>query len=344
MEPSDIIGRNMVEVITREELRGIDLSHAKAYQGFEPSGLPHIATALLWPKKLNDVVSTGVDVTILLADWHALVNDKLDGDLERIRASGMLFMEGMRAMGLSDAVKFLWASDLIENGSYMTTLLRVAKSTTMPRLIRALPIMGRSEKDVSSDFSKLIYPLMQVTDIIEMQIDIAIGAMDQRHAHMLCRDIQEKLHMRKTVAVHGPLLSSLKGTGRMDVSTQGFKKMSKSDPDSAIFLFDSEDDIRRKIKSAFCPARKTEGNPIVDIMERIIIPYSGRDIIIDRPRDKGGELHVESVEQFRRLYESGDIHPLDVKSAVSEILIDMLKPAIRLTDRLSEKIEFVRGS
>ena len=40
--------------------------------------------------------------------------------------------------------------------------------------------------------------------------------------------------------------------------------MSKSDPDSAIFMEDTVEDVNRKIKKAFCPERQIENNPIID--------------------------------------------------------------------------------
>ena len=46
---------------------------------------------------------------------------------------------------------------------------------------------------------------------------------------MLARDIAEKMGRKKPVLMEMPLIASLKGKGRMD----DFKKMSKSDPESA---------------------------------------------------------------------------------------------------------------
>lgn len=344
MDPADTVCRNMAELVTEDEIRKIDFPNAKVYQGFEPSGIPHLGTGVIWPPKLNDVVSTGAQVTVLLADWHAMINDKLGGDMDRIKASGKLFMESMKAMGLSDSVKFLWASDLVNNGTYLGTLLRVAKSSTRSRIVRALPIMGRKEEDVEKDFSKLIYPLMQVTDIIEMDIDLAVGGMDQRHAHMLCRDIQDKMHIKKTSAMHGALIGSLKGSGRMDVTPDQFSKMSKSDPDSAVFMFDSESEIRRKIKGAFCPPGELDGNPLADIMNMVIFPYYGKSVTIERPANKGGILELKDAGEFREKYLRKEIHPLDLKEAVSSVLIEMLAPATRLADSLRDTIDYVTGT
>lgn len=330
MDKLELLARNMVEVITEAEAKdALESGRNKAYIGFEPSGLPHIATGLLWPRKLNDLIELGLDTTVLLADWHAKVNDKLGGDLSRIQESGRLLLKSMKVMGLSDKVKFLWTSDMVSDPEYWSTLLNVAKTANLSRIRRALPIMGRTEEDADKDFSKYIYPLMQVTDIFYMDLDFAFGGMDQRHAHMLARDVAEKMGRKKVISVHGPLLGSLTGTGRMD----SFKKMSKSDPNSAIFLFDPPEKVRSKIKKAYCPIKEVEGNPVMDIIRHIIMPYYGENFLIRRPPQKGGEISPETYAELEKLYVNGDIHPVDLKNAVSDALNEMIAPANRLVER-----------
>ncbi|MEM0156579.1 MAG: tyrosine--tRNA ligase [Thermoplasmataceae archaeon] len=310
------------EIVTPEELHSLS-SGSTGYIGFEPSGLPHIATGIMWPRKINRLVDSGISMKVLLADWHAMVNDKLGGDLQRIRESGTLMMKCMKAQGLYSEVEFVWADDLVSGSDYWKKLLMVAKNSNLSRIRRALPIMGRSEDDADSDFSKYIYPLMQVTDIFFMKLDVAVGGMDQRHAHMLARDIAAKMGEKKPVSLHAPLLGSLKGSGRMD----SFKKMSKSDPDSAIFMSDSRKDVERKIKSAFCPVAEIEGNPLVEIMKHVVFPYLGREIIINRPQSKGGDITFRSYGEFELEYSSGKIHPMDLKAALSSYLNEMMEPS-----------------
>ncbi|HLH85694.1 MAG TPA: tyrosine--tRNA ligase [Thermoplasmataceae archaeon] len=322
----ETLQRNMVEVVTPEEVSAVGDRDLKAYIGFEPSGIPHIATGLMWPRKLNDLVEMGVDVTVLLADWHAKINDKLGGDLSKIRASGNLIRECMLAVGLSSRVKFIWAQDLVSDTEYWAKLLDVAKHLGLPRIRRALPIMGRSEDEADKDFSKYIYPIMQVTDIMFMDLDIALGGMDQRHAHMLQRDVAEKMNARKVIAVHGPLLGSLKGQGRMDT----FQKMSKSDPDSAVLMSDTTDDLRRKIRASFCPAGLVDGNPVMDIFRHVIFPYSGADIEIERPPSKGGVIAFHDYRQLEYEYSRGNIHPADLKDAAVRYLDLLISPARHL--------------
>ena len=318
----EALSRNMEEVVTAEEIKALSSTGAKAYIGIEPSGLPHIGTGFLWAKKMTEVYNQGVETTILLADWHAMINDKLGGDLDKIRESGETIMKTMRAFGLPDGVKFVWAKDVVANSDYWKLLLQVAKNSNLARITRALPIMGRSEEEAEKDFSKYIYPLMQVTDIFYMNLDIAFGGMDQRHAHMLARDIAEKMGRKKVISIHGSLLGSLKGSGRMDT----FKKMSKSDPDSAIFISDSREEVNRKLKGAFCPAGQVEGNPVMDLFRHVVFPYIDHEVTIHRPPKKGGELQVKSYNELESLYLKNEIHPMDLKSAAADSLNELIEP------------------
>ncbi len=318
----EALSRNMEEVVTAEEIKALSSTGAKAYIGIEPSGLPHIGTGFLWAKKMTEVYNQGVETTILLADWHAMINDKLGGDLDKIRESGETIMKTMRAFGLPDGVKFVWAKDVVANSDYWKLLLQVAKNSNLARITRALPIMGRSEEEAEKDFSKYIYPLMQVTDIFYMNLDIAFGGMDQRHAHMLARDIAEKMGRKKVISIHGSLLGSLKGSGRMDT----FKKMSKSDPDSAIFISDSREEVNRKLKGAFCPAAQIEGNPVMDLFRHVVFPYIDHEVTIHRPPKKGGELQVKSYNELESLYLKNEIHPMDLKSAAADSLNELIEP------------------
>lgn len=320
------------EIVTKEELHSLDT--AKGYIGLEPSGMLHIGTGLYWTNVVNAAVDSGMDFLILLADWHASINDKLGGDIETIRKAADYMKHGFLSLGLSDKVRFVYATDLVKDPEYWALLLRVAKSLTLPRVKRALPIMGRNEEDADKDVSKLIYPLMQATDIFYMDLDVAMGGMDQRHVHMLARDIHRKIKKKNFVAIHGPLISSLKGGNRMDPAN----KMSKSKSDSAIFIHDTPEMIRDKIKSAYCPERIVDGNPILQIYRNIIFNFYAETLELE---ETGKEYR--NYGEMEHDYREGLIHPVVLKNDLSQRLDKILEPSRRYFSQRSDLLNVVEG-
>ncbi len=324
------IMRNVVEIITKEELEEKLKGNPRGYVGIEPSGRVHLGTGLIIGNKVRDLMNVGVDMLVYLADWHAYINDKFSGDMEKIRLAGEYLKGVFNALGIKP--NYLWADELVSRKEYWEKVIRIAKKTTLKRAKRAMTVMGRKEDEAELDSSKIIYPFMQVADIFDMKIEVALGGMDQRHAHMLARDVAEKLGFEKPVAIHTVILSGLKGAGRMDPIEA---KMSKSKEGSAIFVDDSEEEIRRKMKKAFCPP-EVEGNPVLQITKHILFAYYVDTLTIPRPEKWGGDIRVGSYEELERMYVSGEIHPMDLKAAVANELVRILKPVREYVEKNSD--------
>jgi tyrosyl-tRNA synthetase len=330
-ERVDRVVRNAAEVVTPEEVRALLAAndHPRAYIGFEPSGsltVAHLITA----RKILDLADAGCDVTVFLADWHAWINDKLGGDLARITAAGRAMQASFTALGADPSrVRYRWAHELTGSSDYWARVVRVAKATSLARTKRAMSIMGRGEDESELDTSRLFYPAMQAADIFELPVEIAYGGMDQRRAHVLAREVAHHYHWPVPTAVHTPLLSSLRGGGRMD-PTDGTveRKMSKSDPGSGIPITADRATIAERLTAAFCPAKEVEGNPVIEAVRFIVLPWEGR-LRVDRPAKYGGPVEFASEPEFLASYSEGQLHPQDVKAAVVESLDRLVDPARR---------------
>ena len=323
--------RNTQEVVTREELRTLFETHdrVRSYIGFEPSG-PFTVAHLITIRKVLDLAEAGIDVTVFLADWHAWINDKLGGDLSRIAAAGRTMQATFAAYGADSArVRFRWAHELTGSSDYWARVVRGAKATTLARTKRAMSIMGRSEEESNLDSSRLFYPAMQAADIFELPVDLAYGGMDQRRAHVLAREVAHHYGWPVPVAIHTPLLSSLKGGGRMD-PTEGITeaKMSKSDPGTGIVLPAERAEIDARIAGAFCPAKQLEGNPIVEAVRYIVLPWEGK-LTVGRAAKHGGPVEFADEPSFVRAWTDGTLHPQDLKGAVAASLDRLVAPARR---------------
>lgn len=337
-----LLTRNLEEVVTLEELKSKLASDEKlkGYIGFEPSGPFHLGW-LIWARKLIDLQKAGVEMNLLVATWHAWINDKMGGDIDRIRLTGKYTVEVLGLLGVDvNALNIVDAEKLVEDKEYWRLVVSVAKNTSLARMKRALTIMGRKSEEAELDTSKLIYPAMQVADIFYMDLDIALGGIDQRKAHMLARDVAEKAGKKKVVAFHFPLLVGLQGGTKMNLEEDDALsqvKMSKSKPESAIFVHDAPEEIERKIKMAYCPAGQVDGNPILAINKYIIFGTDGETLTVERAAKYGGDVKFESYEELERAFVDGKVHPLDLKAATSRKLNQILEPVRK---HISSKPEF----
>ena len=294
----------------------------------------HAGIGLVPGSRIKDMIKAGFEFVIFLADWHSWINNKLGGDMENIRTCGEYFRECFTALGIKpESVQYLWASDIAKDIEYWEKVIRIAKTASLQRTWRALPIMGREMSLTDVETAWVYYPCMQAADIFQMEIDVACAGMDQRKAHMLARDAAEKLNWRKPVCIHTPLLMGLQrpeiGEGRFDedaeINLQISSKMSKSVPASCIFVHDNPEDIKKKIGAAYCPPKQVGENPILGLAKYAVFTEK-ESLEIPRPAKYGGPETFGSYEELERAYVEGKLHPLDLKNGVAEALIEILKP------------------
>ncbi len=328
------------EITTEEELKKLLESGEQliAYDGFEPSGQIHIAQGILRAININKIIKAGIKFKMLVADWHALANNKLGGDLEKIQTTGKYFIEVWKAsrMDLS-RVEFVWASDMVKNSDYWKLVLQIGRTNLLRRFIRTAEMMGREESLDALTGANIIYSCMQVADIFTLGAKITQLGMDQRKVNMLAREIGPQLGFWKPVVVsHHMLMGLIKpptpvGTIH-ELSLQNDKtariialKMSKSHPDSAIFMTDTFEDIKRKITKAFCPEGTIEENPILEYCRYILFESFGK-LTIERPQKFGGTIIVNSYAELEKLFSQKLIHPQDLKNSVILLLDKLLRP------------------
>jgi tyrosyl-tRNA synthetase len=180
------------------------------------------------------------------------MNDKMGGDLEKIKIVGHYLIEVWKAAGMNlDHVVFKWASEEITNKAdqYWPIMLDVARRFNITRITKCCQIMGRLEGSLTA--AQILYPLMQCTDVFFLEADICQLGVDQRKVNMLAREYCDAANRKhKPIILSHHMLYGLKA---------GQEKMSKSDPDSAVFMEDTAEDVERKIMNAYCPSREEEG-------------------------------------------------------------------------------------
>jgi len=210
------------------------------YDGFEPSGRMHIAQGVMKALNVNKLTKAGCVFKFWVADWFAMLNNKMGGDLKKIRKVGEYMIEVWKAIGMDlEHVEFHWTSDEINERSdeYWPLVMDIARVNNLKRIIRCSQIMGRAEAgedgapNLNLTAAQIFYPCMQCADIFFLKADICQLGMDQRKVNMLAREYCDvKKKKLKPIILSHHMLSGL---------LQGQEKMSKSDPSSAIFMEDS---------------------------------------------------------------------------------------------------------
>ena len=346
-----LITRNTEECISTDRLEtllasGMPIKH---YMGFEISGQVHIGQGMMTAMKVADFQKAGIHCRFWLADWHTWINDKLGGDRALIRQLATdYFAEALRACvtaagGDASKVEILLASDVYESSkTFWPTVVEVSKNINLARAQRNITVMGRAEGD-SVDLAKLLYAPMQAADVFELGSHIAHAGADQRKAQVIALDVAESLTINplrgadgktiKPIAIHHPLIMGLgkitpwplpEGASPKDIKAS--LKMSKSNPDSAVFVTDSPDDIRKKMNKAFCLEGETEYNAVLEWAQYLVFGLNRGPLKVVREERHGGPMSLENFEELKAVFAEKKLHPADLKACVGQSIVDLLEP------------------
>lgn len=336
-EKLHLITRNCQEILTEEDLRALVVSGKEInhYIGLEISGMVHLGTGLISMGKIADFIKAGVKCKVFLADFHSYLNNKLGGNWDDIRwATEHYFKTGLvaslKCYGVEEnEVEWIMGRDLYaKRPDHWENFMRVGKHMTLSRNLRSISIMGKQQgNDVK--MATLFYPPLQVADIFTMNINLAHAGMDQRKAHVVAREVASKINRETPVAVHQNLIA---GLGAPDAgSDDESRKMSKSKPGSAIFVHDTPDEIRDKVRKAYGPPKEVAMNPLLNWVKTLVF-WGEEDGKLEIKRDEkfGGNKSYSRYSEVEEDYGNGGLFPLDLKNSLGEWLIGRLEPARKI--------------
>lgn len=302
-----VILKNTVEVLTPEELVELLRSGKKlsAYYGVATTGPVHVGY-LIPLSKAYDLSTLGIRTKILLADVHSVLDDQKT-KFDEMELKSQYYRKCIElAVPWKEPPEFVRGSEFQLKEDYTRELFRLASTSTVSRALRAASEVTRMK---DPKVSELLYPLLQVLDEQYLDIDIQLGGLDQRHIMALARESMKQLGYRRRVEIMTPLLLSLHGQG---------KKMSASDPGSAIRVYDSEQAIRNKVNKAYCPLDNVNENPVLQLA-RFMVFGMGANLelnLLDKRR-----IEIRDYEELERRFSAREIHPADLKVAVADSLV-----------------------
>ncbi|CAG8682832.1 13851_t:CDS:2 [Acaulospora morrowiae] len=321
-EKYKLITRNLQEVLGGEEiLKILEERDLKLYWGTAPTGKPHIGYFVPF-SKIADFLAAGVEVTVLLADIHAFL-DNMKAPLELVKFRTKYYEELIKAAFVSigvpiDKLKFVVGSDYQLTKEYSLDNFRLCATVTEHDAKKAGAEVVKQVE--SALLSGLLYPGLQALDEEYLGVDAQFGGVDQRKIFVYAEKYLPHLGYKKRSHLMNPMVPGLAGS-----------KMSSSDPDSKIDLLDDEVSVVRKLKKAFCEEGNVTENGVLSFVKYVLFPLGSLNgqttkFNINRPEKFGGKLVYTDYQTLEDDFRDKKVHPGDLKTAVAESINKLLDP------------------
>ncbi|RXM92516.1 Tyrosine--tRNA ligase, cytoplasmic [Acipenser ruthenus] len=268
-EKYDLITRNLQEVLGEEKLKEIlKERELKIYWGTATTGKPHVAYFVPM-SKIADFLKAGCEVTILFADLHAyLDNMKAPWDLLELRTQ--YYEQVIKAMLESievplEKLKFVKGTDFQLSREYTLDVYKLSSTVTQHDAKKA---GAEVVKQVDHPLlSGLLYPGLQALDEEYLKVDAQFGGVDQRKIFTFAEKYLPSLGYTKRIHMMNPMVPGLTGG-----------KMSSSEEESKIDLLDRKEDVKKKLKKAFCEPGNIESNGVLSFVKHVIFPLHSGDL------------------------------------------------------------------
>ena len=209
----------------------------------------------------------------------------------------------------------------------------------MPLIIKQLHMFETTINELSKSY---IIPITEKLQALETTINgfsksiIPTAMLQLKMLNTTINHFSESLVIR----IELPLKNLDKFTNNSKIlSPTG--KMSKSDPNSSIFMHDTTDIIKKKINKAWCEEGIAKNNPLLQITKSIIFHDPNTEMTVQRPTKYGGNVSYTDYTQLEQDYTAKKLHPGDLKRTVGEHLANIVVPIqnkINLTDDLRDTI------
>ena len=82
---------------------------------------------------------------------------------------------------------------------------------------------------------------------------------------------------------------------------------------------------------------------MLDWCKKMVFP-AGKALHIERPEKWGGNLDFETFEELQTAYLAGNVHPMDLKTAIATTLSDWFAPMQQWAQKHQDAIELITGA
>ncbi len=296
-ELDEFLTRGMAEVIVREDLRRLLASGERSLrikQGFDPTHPNlHIGHSV-GLRKLRTLARWGHEIVIIVGDWTTQIGDPTDKDESRpmrthdeVMRNAETYLEQFHLMVPKESSRIVLQSewfakfglrDVIELSSRFSAQQLLAREEFRKRMAANTPI----------PIKDLLYPLLQAYDSVAIEADVEAGGTDQQFNLLAGRQLQERIGQRPQNIYVTHLLEGLDG-----------ERMSKSKPDTAIWLTDAPSEMFGKVMSL-------------------------KDDLMTHYFEWATEMPLTEVRAALDAVAKGDLHPREAKEKLARQIVTEL--------------------
>ncbi|XP_029475014.1 tyrosine--tRNA ligase, cytoplasmic [Rhinatrema bivittatum] len=315
-EKYSLITRNLQEVLGEQKLQEIvQQRELKIYWGTATTGKPHVAYFVPMVK-IADFLKAGCEVTILFADLHAYL-DNMKAPWELLEQRTCYYEHVIKAMLESIGVplnklSFIKGTDFQLSWQYTLDVYRLSSLVTQHDARKAgAEVVKQVEHPL---LSGLLYPGLQALDEEFLKVDAQFGGVDQRKIFTFAEKYLPALGYTKRIHLMNPMVPGLTGG-----------KMSSSEEESKIDLLDKKEDVKKKLRRAFCEPGNVENNGLLSFVKHVLFPLTSEFMILRDEKWGTNEVYT-TYEALEKDFAAQVVHPGDLKVSVEHVLNKLLDP------------------
>ncbi|RLC34894.1 MAG: tryptophan--tRNA ligase [Candidatus Nealsonbacteria bacterium] len=220
--------------------------------GIQPTGSIHIGTYIGAVSQWKELQEMG-ECIFFIADLHALT---IPRDPKTFSKDVMETAAELLASGIDPEKCILFVQSQVKEHTELTWILNTL--TPVGELERMTQY-----KEKSRQFKKNInaglfdYPVLQAADILLYQTDSVPVGKDQVQHLELTKTLARKFNKKYSKTFKVPEAITLNVGAKIMALNNPKKKMSKSSPQSCLYIFDEPEIIKKKVMTAVTDAGKT---------------------------------------------------------------------------------------
>ena len=299
-ELQEFLTRGVAEVFVREDLERLLRSgerKLRVKQGFDPTR-PNLHIGHSVPlRKLRTFAAWGHEVVIIVGDWTTQIGDPTDKDEtrpmrthEEVLENAKTYLDQFHRIVPRENTRIVFQSEWFKAFG-LRDVIELASRFTAQQLLAREEFKRRQAAGVPIPLKDLLYPLLQAYDSVAIEADVEVGGTDQQFNVLGGRQLQEKIGQRPQNVFITQLLEGLDG-----------KQMSKSKPETAIWLLD----------------------PPAEMYGKVMALHDG---LMPHYFEWATDLPLGEVREVTGALERGELHPRDAKQRLAKQIVSELHSA-----------------